>query len=175
MFVYMFVYLYLYVHLHANIHNLLLISTISITLQLLFTDENYTFLQWNVSFIDWSSCALHRGVNSLNIHKMFKDFSSAGLDVFKVNMNGKPATYLISSTSSAVKELPNAVLYSNVKFAVSDDILFNITFYFYFLLNFFTENTSRQQFINLNYARRLEFIWKNLLFKRTIKLLKDRH
>ena len=170
----MFVYLYLYVHLHANIYNLLLISTISITLQLLFTDENYTFWQWNVSFIDWSSFALHRGVNSLNTYKMFEDLSSAGLDMFKVNMNGRQATYLISSTSSGVK-LPNVVLYSNVKFAVSDDILFNITFYFYFLLNFFTENTSKKQFINLNYARRLEFIWKDLLFKRTIKLLKDRH
>lgn len=71
--------------------------------------------------------------------------------MLKVNMNGKQATYLISSTSSEVKDVPNFVLHSSVKFSVSHEILFLSNFLFFrnFSQKMLLESNS---FVNLNFA-----------------------
>lgn len=92
------------------------------------------------------------GKSFLFIHKKCsKGLSNAGLDMLKVNMNGKQATYLISSTSSEVKDVHNFVLHSSVKFSVSNEILFLSNFLFFrnFSEKMLLESNS---FVNLNFA-----------------------
>lgn len=111
--------------------------------------DNEMLLFINLSFFSFH-CV---GKSFLFIHKKCsRGLSNAGLDMLKVNMNGKQATYLISSTSSEVKDVPNFVLHSSVKFSVSHEILFLSNFLFFsrnFSQKMLLESSS---FVNLNFA-----------------------